>query len=166
MKSKYYSIFISILVVLVMCLFILLKLTLIPILGFSFCAIAISVTKRQSFSIKNIINSSYILFTIFLLIIYGVFEIYAQRKERKLYEELYEQSIRSTIEGVGTFNKTGIQLRTNNNSLYFYTTYDLWLRNNDLVGDSIIKESGSDTLTIKHNGENVQIVFIKPVSLF
>lgn len=149
-----------------MSLFVFLKLTLIPILGFTFCAIALYATKRQSFRIKDIINSSYMLFTVLLLIVYGVFEIYAQNKEHNLYEELYEQSVHSTIESVEPFNKTGIRIKTNNNSLYFYTTDDLWLLNNDLVGDSIIKKEDSDTIIIKHKRENVEIIFIEPVSPF
>ncbi len=106
------------------------------------------------------------LFTLFLLIAYSIFEFYAQKKEHIMYVNLYNQSIFSTIESVEAFNKTGIKIKTNNQLLYFYTPEDLWLLRDNFTGDSIIKKSNSDTLIIKHKGEYAGIKFIEPYSPF
>lgn len=51
---------------------------------------------------------------------------------------------------------------SNHKPISFGTSRSLWFSNNEAVGDSVFKASGSDTISVKHNGVIIDFEIYKP----
>ena len=111
---------------------------------------------------KNIISDKVMTCAVLAIVFVYVNQIEFGKRSHKNLEDLLETEIKAEIVKVRV-SRSFVDLQLSNHKpISFGTSRSLWFSNNETVGDSVFKASGSDVISVKHNGVIITFEIYKP----
>lgn len=111
---------------------------------------------------KNIISDKVMFYAVLAIVFVYVNQIEFVKRSHKNLDDLLETEIKAEIVKVSV-SRSFVNLQLSNHKpISFGTSRSLWFSNNETVGDSIFKVSGTDKISVKHNGVIIDFEIYKP----
>lgn len=126
-------------------------------------ATAFIVAKHAKYkSFNNIISDKVMICAVIAIVFVYLNQIEFDKRSHKNLDDLLGTEIKAKIVKANVSSSfVDLQL-SNHKPISFGTSRSLWFSNNEAVGDSVFKASGSDTISVRHNGVIIDFEIYKP----